>query len=251
MQNRMRLHLRKKREGTVDWMSTWYTSLLRAYVDPHHGTSRSMDPSLGLGIETLTLAAPAEGGGDASLAPAAVAARPGCSDGLAAVASAAGGTTWSGSASLGSATPSGTAAAATARRRTPGRWRRIPRAAPAPTQVPSPDLPLSELLTFRSPELRKHQCKLTPEETEERWRRSTFQIEPPKLLVFGSREYEETMVQVNGDLLEKAKQLEEADEELCDDEEAKVMFRAFKVKFSAIYRDHAAMTPENVVFNFK
>ncbi|KAL6657355.1 hypothetical protein ACP70R_005135 [Stipagrostis hirtigluma subsp. patula] len=181
--------------------------------------------------------------------------------------------------SLGSGLTFGCTSATAGRKRTPGRWRRIPRATAQPAQVPaqataqpaqvparataqpaqvlaSPpwlSSPAFEHLSFRSPEfeLRKSQFEPTPEETEERWRRSTFQIEAPKLLVFGSREYEEMMVQVNRDLLEKAKQLEEADEDLCENEEVKARFRAFKVKFSAIYRDHAAMTPENVVFKFR
>ena len=49
-------------------------------------------------------------------------------------------------------------------------------------------------------------------------------------------------------MLEHAKRLEEADEDLCDTEEDKVAFRAFKAKFVAVYRKLATTKPKDVVY---
>ena len=48
-------------------------------------------------------------------------------------------------------------------------------------------------------------------------------------------------------MLENAKRLVEADEDLCDTEEAKVAFRAFKAKIVHFYRKAANTKPEDVV----
>jgi hypothetical protein len=59
----------------------------------------------------------------------------------------------------------------------------------------------------------------------------------------GSRDCEEAEEESNRNLLEQARLLEEEDEDLCDTEEAKIAFRAFKVKFAALYRSLAGTKP--------
>jgi hypothetical protein len=64
----------------------------------------------------------------------------------------------------------------------------------------------------------------------------------------GSKEVLEARERGNREMLEHAKRLEEADEDLCDTEEDKVAFRAFKAKFVAVYLKLATTKPEDVVF---
>ena len=69
-------------------------------------------------------------------------------------------------------------------------------------------------------------------------------------LVFGmegSKEVLEAMDWGNREMLEHAKRLEEADEDLCDTEEDKVAFRAFKATV-VVYRKLVTTKPEDVVF---
>jgi len=68
----------------------------------------------------------------------------------------------------------------------------------------------------------------------------------PKSVVFArtTEEWVEAMKEGKRDMLENAKRLEEADEDLCDTEEAKVAFRAFKAKIVHFYRKAANTKPE-------
>ncbi|KAL6657191.1 hypothetical protein ACP70R_004971 [Stipagrostis hirtigluma subsp. patula] len=138
-----------------------------------------------------------------------------------------------------------TPAATAPRKRTPGRWRRIPRAtAPATTPPPPAVQAKAPFFDFQL----KPAPACAPEEMARR-------VPPPfmapptvTVLTRGSRAAEEAMRRGNRKMLEQAKRLEEDDEELCDTEEAKVAFRAFKVKFAAFYR---SMATEDVVFKHK
>ncbi|TVU37252.1 hypothetical protein EJB05_10556, partial [Eragrostis curvula] len=107
------------------------------------------------------------------------------------------------------------AATTTARRgRKPGRWRRIPRA------------------TARA------------ETTSERWPCNGVLV-----VERGSREWAEEMERSNKRMLQRADELEQQqdDEEGCDTEEAKLAFRAFKLRTCRFYRTMANTKPQDVV----
>lgn len=72
----------------------------------------------------------------------------------------------------------------------------------------------------------------------------TVPILPIHVMLEGSRECEEAEEESNRNLLEQARLLEEEDEDLYDTEEAKIAFRAFKVKFAAFYRSLATTKPQ-------
>ena len=64
----------------------------------------------------------------------------------------------------------------------------------------------------------------------------------------GSKEWVEAKERGNRLMLKSAKELEEGDEDLCDTEENKVAFRAFKAKFVPFYRKLDNTKPKDVVF---
>ncbi|CAM0151535.1 unnamed protein product [Urochloa decumbens] len=88
-----------------------------------------------------------------------------------------------------------------------------------------------------------------------RWKRiPRYTPTPPVRLekpIRGSKEDQEMEEWQRQQWEERAKRLEEDDEDLCDTEEAKVAFRAFKTKFVSFNRKMAARRPEDVVFNYK
>ncbi|CAN6176671.1 unnamed protein product [Urochloa humidicola] len=88
-----------------------------------------------------------------------------------------------------------------------------------------------------------------PRETREHLLPSnTFKV---TVLQRGSKEDQELEERQRQEWEERAKRLEEDDEDLCDTEEAKAAFRAFKVKWVSFYRKLAARRPEDVVFKYK
>ncbi|CAL4967809.1 unnamed protein product [Urochloa decumbens] len=105
----------------------------------------------------------------------------------------------------------GATSATAGRQRKPGRWKRIPRPAPMLVSPKQPPFDFEWVVVRKGSE---------DKETEELY---------------------------NQRLLERAKELEEQDEDLCDSEEAKAAFRAFKMKFVSFYRKLATPKPENVL----
>ncbi|CAO2207136.1 unnamed protein product [Urochloa humidicola] len=213
-------------------------------------------------MEDLTLVDPVDGG--------AVAARPGSV------------------AASGSGGSSGAGQATAARRRTPGRWRRIPRATGRSTEcTPANQLPAGEeevrvtpatepagqiqdaMLRKELKELEEVR-RLAPTLTSSGWKSGTLDKEglqmtisqwtkdrlswkTPGVIVAlkGSKESVESTERGNQAMLERARELEEEDEDLCDSEEAKIAFRAFKTKFAGVYRRLATTKPEDIVFKHK
>jgi hypothetical protein len=99
----------------------------------------------------------------------------------------------------------------------PGRWRRIPRKTPPPRGITDfrPYLP-----TFGSiPPVGETRHSILPSETE-------FEV---VVLRKGSEEEKERMERHNLKYIEKAKRLEEMDDDRCDTEEEKVALREFKI----------------------
>jgi hypothetical protein len=60
----------------------------------------------------------------------------------------------------------------------------------------------------------------------------------------GSKELADADARVNQESLDNADMWENADEELCDREEHRVVFRAFKAKFARFYRELASRPPD-------
>ncbi|CAN6219956.1 unnamed protein product [Urochloa humidicola] len=165
--------------------------------------------------------------------------------------------------SSGSGSSLGATSTTAARQRKPGRWRRIPR--PTPTQpipmakptmypnvLPRPPPGTKDFRPFL-PSFRSLPLAPEPRESGEARQQLPSESEPFPVFVVqkGSKEEKEFLEQRKQRYLQKAKDLEEDDENLCDSEEAKAGFRAFKLKFVSFYRMLANRRPEDVVLNFK
>ncbi|CAN6350142.1 unnamed protein product [Urochloa humidicola] len=144
----------------------------------------------------------------------------------------------------------GATSATAGRQRKPGRWKRIPR--PAPTLVSPKVLPPPGTKDFRPflPSFGSFLPAREPRESGEARQQLPFDFECV-VVRKGSKEDKETEELYNQRLLERAKELEERDEDLCDSEEAKAAFRAFKMKFVSFYRKLATPKPENILFKPK
>ncbi|CAN6226580.1 unnamed protein product [Urochloa humidicola] len=155
----------------------------------------------------------------------------------------------------------GATSATAARQRKPMRWKRIPR--PTPTQpIPTAKPTMSPNVLPRPPpgttDFRPYlpsfrSLPLAPEPRESGEARQQLPSEPFPVFVVqkGSKEEKELQELRKQRYLQKAKDLEEEDEDLCDSEEAKAGFRAFKQKFVSFYRELATRRPEDVVINYK
>ncbi|CAN6206486.1 unnamed protein product [Urochloa humidicola] len=153
---------------------------------------------------------------------------------------------------------SGTGGSSTAaRQRKPGRWKRIPRYTPTPPlRLEKPIISMTALppqgkmhcAPFLVPGFQAYPPAREPRETGEHLPSNTLKV---TVLQRGSKEDQEMEERQRQLWEEEAKRLEEDDEDLCDTEEAKVAFRAFKTKFVTFYRKLAARRPEDVVFNYK
>ncbi|CAL5084726.1 unnamed protein product [Urochloa decumbens] len=144
-----------------------------------------------------------------------------------------------------------------ARQRKPGRWKRIPRYTPTPpvrlekpivTMVALPPQGKTGSAPILVPGFQAYLPAREPRETREHLPSNTLKV---TVLQRGSKEDQEMEELQRQQWEERAKRLEEDDEDLCDTEEAKVAFRAFKTKFVSFYRKMAARRPEDVVFNYK
>lgn len=129
------------------------------------------------------------------------------------------------------------------RRRTPGRWRRIPRRTVPGLKTGSMQRPLTV-----TPGMAYRSDPTVSEETGKRWEEDTLSCPNVVVAPAGSRVLVESRERGNREMLEQARKLEEADEDLCETEEIKVAFRAFKDKFSRFLRKLATTKPWEVRF---